>query len=641
MEYRMEYNIAAIIICMIILTTHILKRKTKERYNLFFTIFVAFTIIGSILDIASTIGNMNRGVIGIFWLNVLNCSFFLMLSVPTFFFLLYTVHLAKDSIKNVSVLQKILIFLPIAIATLVVASNPWTKSVFKYVDGEYARGNYQIIIYAVNFFYTAFAAYFVVTAKESIKKSNKIYVCLCLAFAIFAALLQAFVPELLLQFFGMAVGELVILLNVQKTDEYVNPELDIFNKRIFLKIVKQDLRAGKKIHLLILQLEELDFIMDNLGAESRSQLLKQIASFLNKLTKCNAHYFGSGTFVILEEDDDKNRIQVYEETIRESFRGKWTVAGMELSVNYKMMYASMPDEIWDVPGFYYANNKMRSMAPDKDHMIHVEDIDFKDSKRLSETEKVIKRAIDNDYFQIYYQPIYSVEEKKIVSAEALIRLIDPEVGFVSPGEFIPIAEKNGMILRIGDMVFEKVFKFLASNDVQSMGINYVEINLSVVQCMQRELADNVLNMMKEYGVSENMINLEITETAVADSPKTLLDNMNVLGNKGISFAMDDFGTGYSNISALMSLPLDIIKFDKSIIDMASSSTQGYKVLESSVTMVKKLGNRIVAEGIEESSQVDMMRELGIDYIQGYYFSKPLPQDDFIKFVMDFNKINKG
>jgi EAL domain-containing protein (putative c-di-GMP-specific phosphodiesterase class I) len=388
-------------------------------------------------------------------------------------------------------------------------------------------------------------------------------------------------------------------------------------------------------------LEELEFIMDNFGAESRSQLLKQIAAFLNKLTKCNAYYFGSGTFVILEEEDDKAKIEVYEETIRESFKGKWTVAGMELSVNYKMMHSSMPDEIWDVPGFYYANNKMRSMTPDKDHMVHVEDIDFKDSKRLAETEKVIKRAIENDYFQVYYQPIYSVEEKKIVSAEALIRLIDPEVGFVSPGEFIPIAEKNGMILQIGDMVFEKVFKFIASNDVRSMGIDYVEINLSVVQCMQRELADNVLAMMKEYGVSENMINLEITETAVADSPKTLLDNMNALGDKGISFAMDDFGTGYSNISALMSLPLDIIKFDKSIIDMASSSTQGYKVLESSVTMVKKLGNQIVAEGIEEAAQVDMMRELGIDYIQGYYFSKPLPQDDFIKFVMEFNKINKG
>ena len=190
--------------------------------------------------------------------------------------------------------------------------------------------------------------------------------------------------------------------------------------------MKQDLRAGKKMHLLILQLEELEFIMDNLGSESRSQLLKQIAAFLNKLTKCNAYYFGSGTFVILEEEDDKAKIEVYEETIRESFKGKWTVAGMELSVNYKMMHSSMPDEIWDVPGFYYANNKMRSMTPDKDHMVHVEDIDFKDSKRLAETEKVIKRAIENDYFQVYYQPIYSVEEKKIVSAEALIRLIDPE-----------------------------------------------------------------------------------------------------------------------------------------------------------------------------------------------------------------------
>jgi EAL domain-containing protein (putative c-di-GMP-specific phosphodiesterase class I) len=281
------------------------------------------------------------------------------------------------------------------------------------------------------------------------------------------------------------------------------------------------------------------------------------------------------------------------------------------------------------------------MTPDKEHMVHIDDIDFKDSKRSSEVEQIIRRAIENDYFQVYYQPIYSVEEKKIVSAEALIRLIDPEAGFVSPGEFIPIAEKNGQIIPIGDIVFKKVFEFIASNEIRQIGIDYVEINLSVIQCMQRELADNVLSMMKEYGVSEDMINLEITETAVAESPKALLDNMKTLGDKGISFAMDDFGTGYSNISALMSLPLDIIKFDKTLIDMASNSVQGYKILESSVTMVKKLGNKIVAEGIEEASQIEMMSELGIDYIQGFYFSKPLPKDDFIKFVVDFNKITEG
>ena len=641
MEYRLEYNVAAIIICMVILTTHILKRKTKENYNHAFTIFVSSTIIGSILDIASTIGNMNRGVVNDIWLDVLNYSFFLMLSVPTFFFLIYAVLLAKDNIRNVSSFERFLIFFPMVFATAVVISNPWTKSVFQYIDGEYARGNYQAIIYTVNFFYTAFAAYYVVTAKDNIKKSNKVYVCMFLGFAIFAAILQAMVPELLLQFFGMSFGELVILLNVQKTDDYINPDLDIFNKRIFIKIVKQDMRAGKKIHLLLLHLEELEFIMDNFGTESRTHLLRHIAVFLNKLTKCNAYYFGSGTFIILVEDDDKDKIPVYEEAIKESFKGKWNAGDMELNVNYKMMYCSMPENVGDVPAFYYANGKFRNMTPDKEHMVHIDDIDFKDSKRSSEVEQIIRRAIENDYFQVYYQPIYSVEEKKIVSAEALIRLIDPEAGFVSPGEFIPIAEKNGQIIPIGDIVFKKVFEFIASNNIRQMGIDYVEINLSVIQCMQRELADNVLSMMKEYGVSEDMINLEITETAVAESPKALLDNMKALGDKGISFAMDDFGTGYSNISALMSLPLDIIKFDKTLIDMASNSVQGHKILESSVTMVKKLGNKIVAEGIEDASQLEMMSELGIDYIQGFYFSKPLPKDDFIKFVVDFNKITEG
>ena len=219
-----------------------------------------------------------------------------------------------------------------------------------------------------------------------------------------------------------------------------------------------------------------------------------------------------------------------------------------------------------------------------------------------------------------------------MSAEALIRLIDPEVGFVSPGEFIPIAEKNGMILRIGDMVFEKVFKFLASNDVQSMGVNYVEINLSVVQCMQRELADNVLNMMKEFGVSENMINLEITETAVADSPKTLLDNMNVLGNKGISFAMDDFGTGYSNCERLIGLPIDIIKFDRSLTILSSKNEESEFMVGSFSEIFKKAEYQILFEGVEDETDEQRCINMNAQYLQGYKYSKPIPMEHLKDFL---------
>ena len=150
--------------------------------------------------------------------------------------------------------------------------------------------------------------------------------------------------------------------------------------------------------------------------------------------------------------------------------------------------------------------------------------------------------------------------------------------------------------------------------------------------MQSELANSVLTIMDRYGIEKKMVNLEITETVATNSPKVLLKNMKILSDNGVTFAMDDFGTGYSNISATAAMPLDIIKLDKSLIDMAYSSQRGKEILMGAVTMVDRMGFKIVAEGIEEKEQFEMLREQGIDYIQGYYFSKPLPEKEFLEYL---------
>ena len=173
---------------------------------------------------------------------------------------------------------------------------------------------------------------------------------------------------------------------------------------------------------------------------------------------------------------------------------------------------------------------------------------------------------------------------------------------------------------------------MKENNLAKLGIEYIEVNLSVVQCMQSELANSVLTIMDRYGIEKKMVNLEITETVATNSPKVLLKNMKILSDNGVTFSMDDFGTGYSNISATAAMPLDIIKLDKSLIDMAYSSQRGKEILMGVVTMVDRMGFKIVAEGIEEKEQFEMLREQGIDYIQGYYFSKPLPEKEFLEYL---------
>ena len=631
-QYQMQYNVCAIVIYFVILFTHLMRKKTKEYHNIIFTLIVLSTLIGAFNNILNTVGNMKIVEMNQTLLNGFNYLYFFSLNLPPFLFALYAVTMIKNSVTNLSIPVRCLLFVPEIITLLSILSNRWTQWYFCYVDGIYQRGNGQLILYSADLYFVAFGVIYVFKAKEQASRSTKISVCIFMIVGYATALIQLMNPPLLLMHFGMSISELALFLNLQKSEEYLNSELGIFNRRIMDRIMKNNLSAGKKMRVLLIKIEDLNFIVHNFGSDNRKALLQQIAKFLDKISKGNVYYYTSGTFVIMVAEEHRRLIENCQQAIQERFSMQWQLENALLFVNYKMMPFAMPGTVSDLNTFYFCNSAFSGMVPNKEHIVDIGDIDFDQIERKIRVEKVIKRAIEEDHFQVYYQPIYSMEKNRVTSAEALLRLIDPEDGFIPPNEFIPIAEKNGTIIQIGEIVLEKVFRFMKEQDLKKLGIEYIEINLSVVQCMQKELADTVLALIRRYGIEMNMVNLEITETAANNSPKMLLKNMQALSDEGITFSMDDFGTGYSNISAIISMPLNIIKLDKSLIDMASSHQKGKEVLSSTAAMVKKLGFKMVAEGIEEKEQVEMLRPLGIHYIQGYYFSRPLPEAQFLEYL---------
>ncbi len=262
---------------------------------------------------------------------------------------------------------------------------------------------------------------------------------------------------------------------------------------------------------------------------------------------------------------------------------------------------------------------------------------FRRSREL-EVERAISRALKHGGFSVCYQPIYSIKKDRFESAEALIRLYDKKLGYISPDEFIPIAEKNGTILQIGLYVFDEVCRFIKKQNLQTYGIDYVEINLSVVQCMQRELSKQLVRIMKYYQVRSEQINLEITESAVVEEPERLKENMRILCEEGIQFSLDDYGSGYSNMNAVVSLPLSYVKLDRSIVWSAFENSRAYIAMTSSIEMFKKMNLKVIAEGIETIEQSRRLSELGCDYLQGYYYSKPLPEGEFLQYLLKMNAV---
>lgn len=247
-------------------------------------------------------------------------------------------------------------------------------------------------------------------------------------------------------------------------------------------------------------------------------------------------------------------------------------------------------------------------------------------------ELMLEQAMKEDRIEVFYQPIYSTKHHRFVSAEALVRMRDTEGRLVPPAAFIPVAERNGKILQLGEIVFDKVCRFFTRQHLEQCGMHYIEVNLSVVQCSYEKLAEDYISIMTKYRIRPEYINLEITESGSMSAKKTLLGNMHTLQEFGVRFSLDDFGTGQSNLNYIVDMPIDIVKFDREMSQAFFRDEKARYVMNAAMQMIQGMQLKIVSEGIEDEEQYRKMESLGIDYIQGYYFSKPLPETEFVEFL---------
>ena len=246
--------------------------------------------------------------------------------------------------------------------------------------------------------------------------------------------------------------------------------------------------------------------------------------------------------------------------------------------------------------------------------------------------RTILVAMEEDRVEVFFQPIYATAEKKFVSAEALVRIRNTDGSIIPPGLFIPVAEETGMISKIGEHVFEKTCQFIKEHDIEQYGIAYLEVNLSVVQCESKTLAETYIGIMDKYQIDPKLVNLEITESASIVRKKTLLKNMNTLIDYGVSFSLDDFGNGQSNLNYIVDMPVKIVKFDRDMTQAYFENKKAQFVLKAAMNMIHDMHLHVVSEGVETAEQLAALEQLGIDYVQGYYFSKPIEARAFIEFL---------
>lgn len=449
-----------------------------------------------------------------------------------------------------------------------------------------------------------------------------------------AALIQFLNARLLLVGFASVLGMVILFFELENPDANLDRETGAYNAHALGEYVRQLYGEQKIFASIMLVLSDTGRMHDDDEGERQDIAFHEIVRYLEKVKDIKVFKTVERELILII--DNREQLQIIFRMLQERFEKTWHSKRLKEPMQLNPYYVLMEDssvfrnaeEIFQMLRYFRVEEK----NPEK-HIILLNDKRVARFREKEETEEMIAAAVKEDRIDVFYQPIYSTKEKRFVSAEALVRLRERNGSIIPPAKFVPVAEETGMISRIGEIVFEKTCAFIVKNQLRERyGIRYVEINLSVKQCEKKGLAGAFIDIMQKYGTEPSCINLEITESAPIQTRNIFLKNIETLLNYGVTFSLDDFGSGESNLNYIVEMPVSIVKFDRGMSQAYFANQKAKFVMEAAMHMIHDLKLKIVSEGVETKEQMEIISELGIEYIQGYYFSRPLPADEFLEFI---------
>lgn len=635
-----QFDMCAVIIVAVIFFSVIFRKMTKGIQNQFFMLLVAMILVDTIFDLWAVAEDTRP--------DPENCSIFIRylshtgylilrnLTIPVYTLFLISLTDTWHKLKK-SLLHKIILIVPCSIVLTMLALNPLTKLMF-YINNDYAytRGPLFPIVYASAIIYVALGLSYIIRYRELFHGGKLASLVAIYPLTLAAAAIQWINPSLLVELFFNSVALMLITITIQRPEELIDSTTGLGKYAAYASTMKRNFTNEKHVGIILINTSNFSSIRNMLGYDFSSEFLKMIAEKLSILVKdmklhADIFYLDNGRFRIIVNERNWDMMDNVAEKINSFLKENVIFNQLELNLIAYVSIVYCPNDVSDFKSLISYGNELCNV-PFTGRVIKASEILGNNNFHLNhEIDAIIDDALAAKKFSVYYQPIYSVEKQRFISAEALLRLTHEKYGFIPPDVFIAAAERSGAIHRIGDYVLEEVCRFIASDEFRDLGLSYIEINLSVAQCMQADLADKVLRIMEKYSITPDKINLEITETVASYTQNILMNNLDKLTQAGVKFSLDDYGTGYSNIRSVASLPITIVKLDKTFVD-EEDNPRMWIVLKNTIKMLKDMDMRIVVEGVENAELARKFAELNCEYIQGYYYSKPIPKQDFIEFM---------
>ncbi len=635
------FDICAIVLALTVFVFLVSKKYTKGRTNRLILLLAILIMAAGFLDVFDSLFGtyVRQGQSNATIQFVSNSLFYLLrnLTTPIYILFLFSYYGVWHKIKHFGI-YLLITAVPFLAVVIAVCVNIYSNVIF-YIDenGVYSRGRYILIIYAAAVVHLIFSAFIICKYRKTIRRSEFVMLLSFVFFNMIAVIAQRINPALRVELLALSLTLFLIATAIQRPEETVDAAVGTLSRHGFITDMFKAYGVRRPMNIILIKVSNHRELRTNLGLEIYNASLRRVGEKFLQMGRvigmpAEVYYIGRGVFVIVSDADDREKAMNMGRQVVAYLQESFTLSNLEIRLDSKVCFAEVPEDLPTYNSLLDLANTFHKTIPDTDQVIMLSDIlDSKDFKMKNEIDEIIKKAIAGDRFRMFYQPIYSVKQDRFTCAEALIRLYDDEYGFVSPGIFIPAAEDSGAIHAIGDFVLEDVCRFIHRKEFTDSGLEYIEINLSVAQCIEPKLVDKIRALISKYRVKTSQINLEITETSVDYDPEITDRNISGLHSMGFRFSLDDYGTGYSNIRRVVSLPLDIVKFDKSFVDEMDDPKMWIAIVNT-VNMLKKMDMKILVEGVEDERTLRRFIDLGCDYIQGFFFSKPLSQTDFLEFV---------
>ena len=634
MNYNISYDIAALLLSAITFAGVRLTKDMNRRENVIFSILIAVNFATAFLDILSAYCIMHPSTVDYIFTDLAAYMYIIIHNMLPFLYYLYVLQASSGTLRPLMSYRGLQI-IPLLCSIVMIALQPFFHQLYIIgSDGVYYRQPLLSVLYLNAAIYIMLGSGYAVIHNWRLTSWRVPMFLGYTAATGVAIILQVLWPSQLIEVFCQTLAFIVLMYTIEDSESIYDAKEKLYNRKGFLIDMEKHFSGREPFGLIMVRFTNIGRYASLIGSSALySCYIENLNELIMGVSRSKWYDLGNYTFAFDIRQRDTRWINSFLRRVETKFRQNWTYGNRELFPEAQLFALRIPDD--------FDRTDMLLKIADRFHLnLPLNKVLSGNAlagiKREFQIEEALGRALVEDHFEVYYQPIWEVATKRFRSAEALLRLHDELLGEIPPDEFIPIAENNGMIVEIGQVMLKKVCAFVRQSDLRSIGVQFIDINLSIVQCMVGNFTDSMTRIMQDYGVPANVINFEITEAASRENYPGLHQTIQTLHSIGSGFSLDDFGTGYSNLSAVVQMDFDNIKIDKSVLWDADENKNANILLREVIKTLQNMNRKIVVEGVETEWQKQKLLDFGCDYLQGFYFSRPLESGKFVDFVKEYN-----